>query len=80
MTSISIREFGSLDHDYPVLEVFVGEALAFEIITNKDRSSVQVLESEHNIALHGTEIVRLLEKVLPAWHESLNKRDIARGR
>lgn len=80
MTDISISEFGSLRHDYPIIEVYVDGELAFEIITNKERSLVQVLESQPAIALDSAGIGRLLELLLPAWQELLNKRDIARDR
>jgi hypothetical protein len=76
MTDFSAREFGSLNHSCPIVEVYANGDLFLEIITNKEKSEVEILTSKPEMTLDGSAITSLLELVLPIWHGVIHKGDL----
>lgn len=75
MKKVAIQEFGSLDHDYPVLEVYLDDKLVLEIITRPDGKTVEALASEENVTLEGADLEKALSLLLPAWKQAVEARN-----
>lgn len=80
MSMLSVRLFGSLDHSYPIVEVYNDDELIFEVITSDDGGSVEVVSSGAVQQLESSAIERLMALVLPQWRAALQARDAARAR
>lgn len=80
MSAFSLREFGSLDHEYPIIEVYDAEELVWEIVTSDGADSIEVISSHPERLVEGATIEHLMKLVLPQWRAALQARDAARGR
>lgn len=80
MVDVTLLEFGSLDHEYPVMEVYFDGELAYEIVTHEGGSSVEILASyDGNAMLSGATFEAAIRLILPHWRDAMKQRDIARG-
>ena len=78
MRQFAVRVFGSVDHASPIIEIYDGEELIFEIVTSDDATSVDVLRNETIRPMENDAIAPLLTLVLPEWRAASIHRDEAR--
>lgn len=79
MNRCATRLFGSLDHEFPVIEIYLDDEIALEIVTTTDGSDVEVLSHQLDRRMTLEEVKSLLELVLPEWKKAVAQRAKARS-
>lgn len=77
---ISIGVVGSIDHDYPIIEVYIDDELCMEIVTSYNDFSVEALVGDATQQIDIARLAAIMERLLPIWRRELIQRDQARNR
>lgn len=78
MVKLHAYIFGDLRLPYPSIEIYVDDALRYEIITGLD-GSVEVFPARGGAPVSEETVASILQLALPVWRDAIAGRETARA-